>query len=195
MEPEQAAKVTGDGYVMVTTLMHEICHGLGPAFARTAAGKLDIRECHRPASAPPGRGQSRRYRHVCAAMAGRSWCASEERSSQEYYASYVADLFRTVRFGIGRGSRAGRNDGDSIICWSARADSRPHGRYAIDYEKMPGAMADLTKELLETEATGDRQRAETGSKVRSDTRRLKNRSRPRRMCRWISIQYSRSRKE
>ena len=34
------------------------------------------------------------------------------------------------------------------------------GRYVIDYEKMPGAVADLAKELLEIEATGDRQRAE-----------------------------------
>ena len=34
------------------------------------------------------------------------------------------------------------------------------GLYAIDYEKLPGAIADLTKELLEIEATGDRQRAE-----------------------------------
>jgi hypothetical protein len=34
------------------------------------------------------------------------------------------------------------------------------GRYAIDYERMPDALTDLTKELLEIEATGDRARAE-----------------------------------
>jgi len=34
------------------------------------------------------------------------------------------------------------------------------GRYAIDYGRMPGAMNDLAKELLEIEATGDRARAE-----------------------------------
>src|SRR5882762_9868091 len=51
MEPEQAAKVTGEGYLL-TTIMHEICHGLGPAFARTSsdksAGKVDIREAIGP---------------------------------------------------------------------------------------------------------------------------------------------------
>ena len=31
------------------------------------------------------------------------------------------------------------------------------GRYVIDYGKMPDAVADLAKELLESEATGDRQ--------------------------------------
>jgi hypothetical protein len=35
-----------------------------------------------------------------------------------------------------------------------------NGRYAVDYEKIPAALADLAKELLEIEATGDRQRAE-----------------------------------
>jgi hypothetical protein len=34
------------------------------------------------------------------------------------------------------------------------------GKYAIEYEKMPAALADLAKELLATEATGDRSRAE-----------------------------------
>ena len=33
-------------------------------------------------------------------------------------------------------------------------------RYVIDYARMPDALASLMKELLEIEATGDRQRAE-----------------------------------
>ena len=34
------------------------------------------------------------------------------------------------------------------------------GRYAIDFAKIPSAIASLSKELLEIEATGDRARAE-----------------------------------
>ncbi len=34
------------------------------------------------------------------------------------------------------------------------------GKYAVDYALMPGVIADLAKELLDIEATGDRQRAE-----------------------------------
>src|SRR6202522_4718744 len=48
MEPEQAAKVSGEGYLL-TTIMHEICHGLGPAYSRTSSGKTDIREAIGPA--------------------------------------------------------------------------------------------------------------------------------------------------
>ena len=35
MLPDQAAKASGEGYLL-GTIMHEIAHGLGPAFARTA---------------------------------------------------------------------------------------------------------------------------------------------------------------
>ena len=35
------------------------------------------------------------------------------------------------------------------------------GRYAIDFAKMPDALSDLTKELLQIEATGDRAKAES----------------------------------
>src|SRR5206468_10063470 len=43
MLPEQAAKASGEGYLL-STIMHEMAHGLGPAFARTANGKVPIRE-------------------------------------------------------------------------------------------------------------------------------------------------------
>src|SRR5258707_1111641 len=42
MREDQAAMATMDGYLAVV-LVHEICHGLGPAFARTSAGQGDIR--------------------------------------------------------------------------------------------------------------------------------------------------------
>ena len=38
----------------------------------------------------------------------------------------------------------------------------PSGKYSVDYEKMPGEIANLAKELLEMEATGDHARAEAG---------------------------------
>ena len=49
MKPDQAALASGEGY-LTDTLMHEISHGLGPAFARTGAGKAkaDIREAIGP---------------------------------------------------------------------------------------------------------------------------------------------------
>ena len=43
MPAQQANMASGEGYLL-GTIMHEICHGLGPAFAHTASGeKVDIR--------------------------------------------------------------------------------------------------------------------------------------------------------
>jgi len=158
MEPEQAAKVSGEDYLQ-STVMHEICHGLGPAYARTATGKVDIRE----ALGPVFSGLEEAKADVTG-MFGLKWLVDHEalpkEKLEEYYASYVGGIFRTVRFGTAEAH--GRAEMMEFNYLSERGAIRrsSDGRYAIDYEKMPLALADLTKELLEIEATGDRSRAE-----------------------------------
>jgi hypothetical protein len=158
MEPEQSAKVTSEGYLL-GTVMHEICHGLGPAFARTKAGKVDIRE-----SIGPLYSGLEEAKADVTGMFALQWLVDHnvlpKKHLDEYYASYVADLFRSVRFGAAEAHSQGEMmelnyllEGHAIV-----RDRR--GRYAIDYEKMPVAMFELTKELLEIEATGDRQRGD-----------------------------------
>jgi hypothetical protein len=78
---------------------------------------------------------------------------------EEYYASYVAGIFRTVRFGTGEAHGRGEMmEFNYLASQGAIVDSG--GRYKVVYEQMPGAIARLAKELLEQEATGDRARAE-----------------------------------
>ena len=78
---------------------------------------------------------------------------------EEYYASYVAGIFRTVRFGTGEAhGRAEMMEFNFLSEQGAIAQS--DGRYRVDYAKMPVAIERLAKELLEQEATGDRGRAE-----------------------------------
>src|SRR5271156_4900050 len=158
MEPDQAAKVSGEGYLQ-STIMHEICHGLGPAFARTASGKVDIREAigHQFSGLEEAKAD-------VTGMFALKWLvdhgALPKEKLEEYYASYVGGIFRTVRFGTAEAH--GQAEMMEFNHLSERGAIRRNasGRYAIDYEKMPGAMADLAKELLEIEATGDRSRAE-----------------------------------
>src|ERR1700681_4809953 len=158
MEPEQAAKVSGEDYLQ-STVMHEICHGLGPAFARTASGKADIRE----ALGPVFSGLEEANADVTG-MFGLKWLVDHDalpkEKLEEYYASYVGGMFRTVRFGTAEAH--GRAEMMEFNYLSERGEIRRNavGRYGIDYEKMPGALADLAKELLEIEATGNRERAE-----------------------------------
>jgi hypothetical protein len=158
LEPDQAAKVSGEGYLQ-STIMHEICHGLGPAYARTADGKVDIREAIGPAFS----GLEEAKADVTG-MFALKWLVDHDalpkEKLEEYYASYVGGIFRTVRFGTAEAHGQAEMMEFNYLSERGAITRNAAGKYAIGYEKMPGALADLAKELLETEATGDRARAE-----------------------------------
>lgn len=158
MEPEQAVKVSGDGYLQAT-IMHEICHGLGPAFARTAAGKADIR-----ASIGPAFSGLEEAKADVTGMFALKWLVDHDAlpkdKLEEFYASYVGGIFRTVRFGIAEAHGQAEMMEFNYLSERGAVRRNANGRYFVDYEKIPGVIADLAKELLEIEATGDRARAE-----------------------------------
>jgi hypothetical protein len=79
----------------------------------------------------------------------------------EYYASYVAGLFRTVRFGVAEAhGRAEMMEFNYLVEKGAITRDPSTGRYKVNYELMPAGIEGVSKELLEIEATGDRTRAE-----------------------------------
>src|SRR5438093_12469684 len=80
---------------------------------------------------------------------------------EEYYASYVAGIFRTVRFGTGEAHGRAEMMEFNFLSERGAITRDTAGRYVIDYGKMPEAIAAVTRELLEIEATGDRARAES----------------------------------
>jgi hypothetical protein len=158
LPPEQAARVSGEGYLQAT-IMHEICHGLGPAFARTASGKVSIRE----AIGPQFSGLEEAKADVVGMFALKYLIdhdALPKAKLEEFYASYVGGIFRTVRFGVAEAHGQAEMMEFNYLSERGAIVREPSGRYVIRYEKMPEAIADLAKELLEIEATGDRQRAE-----------------------------------
>ena len=158
MTPAQAAKATGEGY-LAGTLLHEIAHELGPSFARVQGKQVDINEAIGPAYS----GLEEAKADVTG-MFGLKWLvdhgALPQARLEEYYASYVAGLLRTLRFGAGEAhGRAETMEFNYLL--ENRAVTRADGRYAIDYARMPAVVAQLARELLEIEATGDRPRAES----------------------------------
>ncbi len=158
MRADQAAKASGEGYLL-GTILHEISHGLGPVFARTSTGKVSIRE----AIGPIYSGLEEAKADVVG-MYGLKWLvdhtALPKQKLEEYYASYVAGIFRTVRFGTGEAHGQAEMMEFNYLAEREAIKRESSGRYAIDYAKIPDVLADLAKELLEIEATGDRQRAE-----------------------------------
>ena len=159
MRADQASRASAEGYLTIV-LMHEISHGLGPAFARRGGQQIDIREAIGPAFS----GLEEAKADVTG-MFGVKWLvdhgALPAERLEEYYASYVAGIFRTVRFGIGEAHGRAEMMEFNFLTERGAIARDANGRYVIDYSKMPDAIAAVTKELLEIEATGDRARAET----------------------------------
>ena len=159
MRQDQALKASGEGY-LAAVILHEISHGLGPAFARQSGKQVDIRE----AIGPVYSGLEEAKADVVG-MFGLKWLVdrgvlSKDRL-EEYYASYVAGIFRTLRFGTAEAhGRAEMMEFNYLSQEKAIVRDAPSGRYAVDYYRIPTALAQLAKELLEIEATGDRTRAE-----------------------------------
>jgi hypothetical protein len=159
MREDQAALASGEGY-LADTLAHEIAHGLGPAYARTPRGRVDIREAIGPQFSGLEESKADVVGQFCL-----KWLVDHGAIPKEnlpgIYASYVAGIFRTVRFGIAEAHGAGEMMEFNYLSekGAIRRDAAT-GRYQVIFDKMPAAIASLAKELLEQEATGDRARAE-----------------------------------
>ena len=158
LREEDAAKASADGY-LIGTLMHEIAHGLGPAWARTGGKRVSIREAIGPAFSALEEAKA-----DATGMFALAWLAAHGRLAKEKlpecYASYVADLFRTVRFGTAEAHSRAEMMEFNFLFEQGAITREPSGKYAIDAGKMPDAIARLSRELLQIEASGDRARAE-----------------------------------
>jgi hypothetical protein len=157
MDPAQARRASAEGY-LAAVVVHEISHGLGPAFARRNGRQMDIRE----AIGGLYSGLEEAKADVVGMLALKLLIDRDvlpKDRLEEYYASYIAGIFRTVRFGTGEAhGRAEMMEFNFLS--EERAIVLDGGRYRIDYAKMPAAIERLAKELLEQEAGGDRSRTE-----------------------------------
>ncbi len=158
MVPELARLASAEGY-LTDTLMHEICHGLGPAYARKGGGRVSIRESVGAIFSP--------VEEAKADMTGvfaLDWLVTKgvlpKERLPEYRASYLAGIFRTVRFGTAEAHARGEMMQFNFLSEKGAIRRLESGLYTIDPEKWREGVAALTKELLEIEATGDRARAE-----------------------------------
>lgn len=159
MPAEQANLASADGYLL-GTIMHEICHGLGPAFAHDASGKkIGIREAIGPAFS----GLEEAKADVVG-MFSLKWLVEHgvlpKEKLNEYYASYVAGNFRTMRFGAAEAHGRAEMMEFNYYFEHGAIHRNASGKYEIDFQKLPAQIEGLAKELLEMEAVGDRARTE-----------------------------------
>jgi len=159
MVPHQAQLVSGDALLQVV-ILHEISHGLGPAYAKTAAGQSDIREAIGPQYSALEESKADITGMMCM-----KWLADHGAIPRDQlngiYASFLGETFRTMRFGIAEAhGQAAMMEFSYLTEQGAIRRDPSIGLYEVNFERMAGAMAALAKELLGQEATGDRVRTE-----------------------------------
>jgi hypothetical protein len=153
LQAGQAAKVTGDG-TMSFAVMHEISHGLGPAYSRINGKQVDIREAIGPLF-----GGLEEAKADVTGMFGLRWLVEQgampKARLEEYYASYVGGVFRTLRFGTGEAHGKAMLMEFNVLL-EDKALTLTDGKYVIDYNRIPESLARISKQLLNFEARGDR---------------------------------------
>src|SRR6266496_712581 len=159
MPAKQVAEASGEGYLL-GTILHEICHGLGPAFAHNNSGdRVDIR-----AAIGPIYGGLEEAKADVVGMFALKWLVDHgvlpKDKLKEYYASYLAGNFRTIRFGAAEAHGQAEMMEFNYYVEHGAVRRLASGRYEVDYAKMPLQIENLAKDLLEMEATGDRAWAE-----------------------------------
>jgi hypothetical protein len=154
MTPEQTKDVSGEGY-LTFVIMHEISHGLGPAYAHVDGKQVAINE----AIGPDYSGLEEAKADVTGVFLAK-WLADQkllpESELTRIYGSYVAGIFRSLRFGVGEAHGRAEMMEFNYLLEHKAVSLGADGRYAIDYAAMPAAIAGLDKKLLLFEAAGDR---------------------------------------
>ncbi|MGA3294116.1 MAG: Zn-dependent hydrolase [Candidatus Acidiferrales bacterium] len=159
MHSDQASMASSEG-LLDFVILHEISHGLGPAFARATTGKTDVREAIGPQYSALEESKADITGMLCIKWLVNHGAIPKEKLNG-IYASYLAETFRTIRFGIAEAHGQGAMMELSYLIEQGAVRRNPStGRYEVDFDRMPSGVASLAKELLEQEATGDRARAE-----------------------------------
>jgi len=154
MAPEQVKDVSGLGY-LTSAILHEISHGLGPAYARIDGKQVDIREAIGPAYG----GLEEAKADVTGIFLAK-WLVDQKLLPQSdlraIYASYVAGIFRTLRFGTGEAHGRAEMMEFNYLLEHKALQQRDDGRYVVAFDAMPVVIEELATKLLLFEAQGDR---------------------------------------
>lgn len=151
---DQVAYVTPQGFFDMV-LLHEIAHGLGPRYAQTPEGRVPVNQ-----RLTTEYSWIEEAKATIAGLVGLDHLIAagviEPEMRREYYGSYLGSIFRTIRFGTGEAhGLAALVELNYFLDRGGIVHDADTGRYAIDFEALPGQINDLAHDLLTIEATGD----------------------------------------
>ena len=154
MTAEDAKLVSGDG-CLTGSILHEVSHGLGPVYAHVGGKQLTINE----AIGASYTGLEEAKADVTGIFLAK-WLVDQkllpESELNVVYASYVAGIFRTLRFGTGEAHGRAEMMEFNYLLEKGALKKGDDGKYGIDFAAMPEAIEGLDTKLLTLEAEGDR---------------------------------------
>jgi hypothetical protein len=152
--PEQTKDVSGEGY-LTGVILHEISHGLGPAYAHIDGKQIAINEAIGPAY-----GGLEEAKADVTGIYLAKWLVDQKllpaSEMNGIYGSYVAGILRTLRFGTAEAHGRAMMMEFNYLLEHGALHQGADGRYTVDYAAMPAAIAGISEALLMFEAHGDR---------------------------------------
>lgn len=152
--PEQAGLVSKK-YMTMETLFHELAHSLGPGSitidGRATTVNAELKDLY--SASEEGKADVMGVWNLMFMMEKGEIPAAE---TSEMFATYLAGLFRAMRFGIdeahGRGAamQYGYLKDKGAFAWDAAA-----GRYRVDDARMAAGVRDLVRDLVVLQGDGD----------------------------------------
>src|SRR6266853_1612610 len=137
-------------------LAHELSHGIGPhqisVNGRSTTPRQELKELY---SALEEAKADVTGLYMLQFLSDRKLISGGEAMERKLYTTFLASAFRSLRFGITEAHGRGMAMQMSYLLDKGGFVARPDGTFAVDFEKIKGAVRDLDHDLLTVEATGD----------------------------------------
>ena len=182
IDPSQIKHITFDAFFS-TVMFHEVAHGLG--IKNTINGKGTVREALRDHASALEEGKA-----DILGLYMITWLHQKgemEGALEDYYATFLAGIFRSVRFGAssahGKANMIRFNFFKEKGAFEREASS---GKYKVNFEKMNLAMTELSQLILKLQGDGDyagvdqlvKEKGIIGEELQKDLDRLKSKNIP-----------------
>lgn len=151
IDPEQRKYITFDAF-FANTMFHEVAHGLG--IKNTINGKGTVREALKEHASALEEGKADVLGLYMVSKLHEK--GEVEGDMREYYTTFMASIFRSVRFGASSAhGKANMIRFNYFQEMGAFTRDEASGTYRIDYDKLKEAMNSLSELILKLQGDGD----------------------------------------
>ncbi len=151
--PDQRQHISFDAF-FGNTMFHEVAHGLG--IKHTITGKGPVRTALKELYSAIEEGKADILGlYMIFKLKDKGLV---EPDMKDYMTTFLAGIFRSIRFGASEAHGMANLIRFNFFKEKGAFERRPDGTYAVNYEKMPGAVNELSRVILVLQGDGDYQK-------------------------------------